>query len=103
MTELKPWFWVFGGSLAASGILLTFLILEKKKALEQRANELRMQLTAQSGTSVYAQQMTQMRHDLETYTDTLAHRAADDHIGRYYGLTPERMTNIQRLARQLGL
>ena len=100
---MKAWLFVLGGALVGSGVVLPFFLIAKKNEFDRKANELRAQLLAQGGTNVYAQQLNAMRHDLETYVDQLAHRAADDHIGRYYGLTPERMANISRLARQLGV
>ncbi len=96
------WGMVFAGATVGGVIALIYMGSRTKRELEQRAVSFRQQLESEEGRAIVTQQMAQMRTDLAAHAELVATRAADQHIGTYYGLTPERMQAVERLARSLG-
>lgn len=98
MERIKPWHVALIGGVGASAWLAAFLIIKKKQAFEVEANAMRAQLTNDMARGVYRAQLDTLRTELAAHAETVANRAADEHIAQTYGLTPSRMEGLRRLA-----
>jgi len=97
------WKMVLLGAGVGGGLVLGYMLWRTKKELDQKARLFRLQLESEEGQAIVTQQMTQMRADLGTFAERVANKAADDHIGTTYGLTPARMHAVEGLMRQYGI
>ena len=96
--RIKPWHLALAGGAGVGSIILAVLVVKKKREFEVQANAMRAQLTNDMATGVYARQLDALRVELGAYAETVANRAADEHIAQTYGLTPARMEGLRRLA-----
>lgn len=96
--RIKPWHIALAGGASVGSIILAALIIQKKRAFEVEANAMRAQLTNDLARGAYRAQLDRLTAELGTYAETVANRAADEHIAQGYGLTPARMEGLRRLA-----
>jgi hypothetical protein len=99
---MKSWHVALIGGTGASAIVLTFLILQKKREFEVESNRMRTQLTSDIARGEYRTQLDALRAQLSAYAEVVANQAADAHLINTYGLTPERMAGLRRLAAMFG-
>lgn len=98
---MRPWAAAALGGITASGVVLVFCMLRKKAEIEREGNVLRAQLTQRFTFGAYRAQMDRLRTELGAHAETVANRAADEHLASAYGLTRDRMQQMQALAQRL--
>lgn len=103
LRSLRPWHVaLLSGTLAGFGVM-TFFIAAKKKEFEAASNQMRTQLTSEMARGEYRTQLDALRVQLAARAEVIANQAADAHLINAYGLTPERMEGMRRLASRFGM
>lgn len=100
---MRPWMWAALGGVGGAAATFGLLMLTKRPDLERRGEVLRRQLEGRERLGPYSLQMYRLSVDLGRYAETVANRAADEHLATVYGLSRERMQSMQALARRLGV
>jgi len=95
---MQPWHIVVGSGLLGAAAVLTPLVLRKKAQYEARGHE----LEASMHGAAAAPEIAAMQRRIEVYARTVAESSGDRYMRDVYGVTPERIAGIERLARSLG-
>lgn len=100
---MRPWHVALLGGLIGGGAALAVLVPKTIKHLEQRGVVLEAQMQNASASGALATRVRGLRARLDAHADQLAQAAAAKHLETQYGITDERMRNLDALARRFGV
>lgn len=99
--KLAPWHVALGAGLLGAAVTLVVLVPRTVRRLEQRGQQLERQVASSSGA--IGAQVRAMKTRLTAHAEATTLRAAENHLRANYGITEERMRNLDALARRLGV
>lgn len=96
---MKPWMAAVFGGVAVSGVILGVRVVKILRITKNAEDAAAGDAEAQSAIAVEAQGL---RTRTEAYVRQLAEEEATRYMADVYGLTPERIAGIKRLATVFG-
>lgn len=98
--KLERWHVAAVGGLVGAGLVLAVLVPRTVRHLEARGAGLERQVAQRRGS--IGGQVLAMKGRLSAFAEAETRRVAEEHMRTHYGITEERMRNLDALARRLG-